>query len=74
MALMEGRPREQFHSVIAAVTDVLASALGCDRKTIRILVASGDPDGWGVGGVPASVLRAAEIADRPRVAKKGVSG
>ena len=64
MVLMGGRPKEQFHALIAVVTDILADVLGCDRKKIRIHISSGDPDGWGVGGIPASIVQAVEIAAR----------
>ena len=48
----------------AAVTECVAAATGCDASKIRIHIARGDPNRWGIGGVPASVLRAAEIAAR----------
>ena len=64
MALMQGRPKERLHTIIAAATDVLARALVCDRKRIRVQTASGDPDGWGVGGTPARLVHGAEIAAR----------
>ncbi|RBP13988.1 4-oxalocrotonate tautomerase family enzyme [Roseiarcus fermentans] len=66
MVLMDGRPKEQFQAMIAAVTESVAAATGCDASKIRVHIARGDPEGWGIGGVPASVLRAAEIADRAR--------
>ena len=69
MVLMEGRPKEQHHAMIAAVTDVVAEATGCDKSKIHIHIAPGNPDGWGIGGVPASLLRAAEIAARAQADK-----
>lgn len=68
MVLMQGRPKEQFHAIIAAVTEIVASATGCDARKIRVHIAVADPDGWGIGGVPASVVRATEIAARGRAA------
>ncbi len=66
MTLMEGRPKEQLHAIMAAVTAVVAEGAGCDPKKIRVHVASASPDGWSIGGVPASVSRAAELATRAR--------
>ena len=68
MVLMDGRPKAQLHAMIAAVTESVAAATGCDSSKIRIHIARADPDVWGIGGVPASVLRAAEIAARAQSA------
>ena len=66
MVLMDGRPKAQWHAIIATVTGAVAAGTGCDKAKIRIHIAPANPDGWGIGGVPASVLRAAEIAARAR--------
>lgn len=64
MALMVGRPLPQLHGIIAAVTDILVNVLGSDRERIRVHIADVDPEKWGIGGVPASVRRAAELEAR----------
>lgn len=64
MALMVGRPLPQLHAIIAAVTDILVKVLGSDRERIRVHIADVDPEKWGIGGVPASVRRAAELEAR----------
>jgi len=69
MVLMEGRPKEQAHAMIETISEILARVLGCDKQKIRIHIAGADPDRWGIGGVPASVLRAAEIAARAEAAR-----
>jgi len=69
MALMDGRPREQAHALIETVSEILARVLDCDKQKIRIHIAPADPDRWGIGGVPASALRAAEIAARAEAGK-----
>ena len=62
--MLRGRPLEQRHRLLGELTDLLTEVLGGDRSRIRGMVVEIDPDGWGIGGVPASVLRADEIAAR----------
>jgi 4-oxalocrotonate tautomerase family enzyme len=64
MALMEGRTTEQYHQVISEVTDAVANATGATKARIRVHIDSVKPDLWGIGGVPAAVVRAKEIAAR----------
>jgi 4-oxalocrotonate tautomerase family enzyme len=69
MVLMDGRPQEQITATIEAVTQIVARAIGCDPKKIRVHIALGHPDRWGIGGTPASILRASEIAARAKTAR-----
>lgn len=69
MVLLEGRPREQHHALIAEITEVVARVLGTRRERIRMHIAESRTDCWGIGGVPASVARAEEI--RARAAQGG---
>ena len=62
--MLRGRPVEQRHRLLGDLTDLLVEVLAVDRSLVRGLVTEVDPDGWGIGGVPASVARQAEIADR----------
>ncbi len=71
VSLLKGRPIAQHRALIAALTDVLAEGLGIDRSRIRVLVAELSPESWGIGGVPASEVRAAEIRARAAAAEKG---
>jgi len=64
MVLMEGRPKEQHHRIIGAITEILHRNLGTEKARIRVHIANAQPDGWGIGGTPASVARAAELAAR----------
>jgi 4-oxalocrotonate tautomerase family enzyme len=64
MVLLEGRPREQHHALIADVTEVVARVLGARRERIRVHIAESRTDCWGIGGVPASIARAQEISAR----------
>jgi len=64
MVLMKGRPREQFTAIMDAVTAIVARHARCDPQRIRIHIVEGNPDNWAIGGVPASLARAAELASR----------
>lgn len=61
---MKGRPATQRHRVLREFTDLLGEIFAIDPETVRGQVLDIDPDNWGVGGVPASVKRAAELAAR----------
>lgn len=64
LALLQGRPLAQHHALIAEITEILVRVLGAERERIRVHSSDVDPDKWGIGGQPASVRRAAEIAAR----------
>jgi 4-oxalocrotonate tautomerase family enzyme len=68
MVLMEGRPKEQLHAIIAELSEITARVLGCNKEVIRVHIASAQPDGWGIGGVPASIRRAEELRARAQAA------
>jgi len=62
--VLAGRPQRQRDALLAAFTRLLAETLELDPAIIRgacITVAAED---WGIGGQPASAIRAAEIAAR----------
>jgi 4-oxalocrotonate tautomerase family enzyme len=64
LALLQGRPLAQHHALIGEITEILVRVLGSQRDRIRVHSSDADPDKWGIGGQPASVRRAAEIAAR----------
>ena len=64
MVLMEGRSTEQHHALIREVTADVARILGTEQQRIRMHISETKPDLWGIGGVPAAVVRAAEIKAR----------
>jgi len=66
LVMMEGRPQSQAEAAIRELTDVVARHLGSSRDRIRVEIQSVRPDRWGIGGEPASVLRAAELEARRR--------
>lgn len=71
MTLMEGRPVEMLYRVMTEMSTVTARVLGGDPKRIRVQIDHVTPDRWAIGGVPASVARAGELAARQAAATKG---
>jgi len=64
MVLLEGRSAAQHHRLIAELAAITARLLDVDQERIRMQIDQVQADRWGIGGVPASVRRAAEIAAR----------
>ena len=62
--VLEGRPVEQRHRLLAELTDLLVDVLGATRSRVRGRIIQVPPDDWAVGGVPASGARRDEIAAR----------
>ncbi len=69
MVLLEGRSKEQHHALIREVTGLVARILGTNETRIRLHIAETKPDLWGIGGVPASIKREAEVRARAEAAK-----
>lgn len=64
MVLLQGRAVEQHHRLIRELTDAVARVLEMKPDRIRMQIDEVHPDRWGIGGVPASIKRAAEVAAR----------
>lgn len=64
MVLMQGRPAQQYHRIIAELTAITERLLNIDGSKVRVYIADAHPDRWGIGGVPASVKRAKELETR----------
>lgn len=62
--LLEGRPAEQQEAVLSVIADLLAMHLSIDINKIRGLCHMVPPSRWAIGGMPASAIRAIEIAQR----------
>ncbi|MEZ5841717.1 MAG: tautomerase family protein [Hyphomicrobiales bacterium] len=69
VSLLKGRPVAQHQALIAELTALLSEKLAIARPRIRVLVTELSPESWGIGGTPASEVRAAEI--RARAAESG---
>ena len=66
--VLEGRPVEERHRLMAGFTDLLVDILGVRRDLVRGSCRRVEPQDWSIGGTPASVLRASEIAAREEAA------
>lgn len=62
--VLAGRSVEQRQELLAALTDVVVKTLGVGRAGVRGQIIEVLPENWGIGGTPASGLRAVEIAER----------
>lgn len=65
-AVLTGRPPEQRRALLAELTALVAEVLGVAPAVVRGHVVQVDPEDWGIGGVPAADVRAAEIRARER--------
>jgi 4-oxalocrotonate tautomerase family enzyme len=70
MVLMP-RTREQYQRLIVELTAITGRVLDVDATRVRIQIDETHPERWGIGGQPASVLRAAEIAARAQATPAG---
>jgi phenylpyruvate tautomerase PptA (4-oxalocrotonate tautomerase family) len=64
--VLEGRPVEQRHRLLAEFTDLIVEVLGVTRSRVRGRIVQVPPDDWAIGGVPSSAARREEIAARRR--------
>lgn len=68
--VLEGRPLEERHRLMAGFTDLLVDILGVSRDLVRGSCRRIGPEDWSIGGTPASHLRQAEIEARRLAASK----
>ncbi|MFC5062620.1 tautomerase family protein [Actinomycetospora atypica] len=64
VAVLEGRPVEQRHRLLAEITDVVCDVLGATRSRVQGRVAQVPRDDWAVGGVPVPAGRRPEVVAR----------
>jgi 4-oxalocrotonate tautomerase family enzyme len=62
--MMEGRTRETLEKLMADVSVLVAAILAIPVESTRVMLREFPPTHWAIGGVPASVARAAEVAAR----------
>jgi 4-oxalocrotonate tautomerase len=62
--IMEGRPPEQIRALHERVAAVVAEILQTPIERVRTYVTQFPPQAWGIGGIPADVARANEVAAR----------
>lgn len=61
---LAGRSSEQLVALTTGFTDLIEKHLECERALIRGMVTEILPDHWSIGGKPASLARATEVASR----------
>jgi len=66
--LMEGRPPEVIEALHARVAQLVAEIVDTPIERVRTYITQFPPEGWGIGGVPASVARREEVEARARAA------
>jgi 4-oxalocrotonate tautomerase family enzyme len=64
ISLMAGRPPELLRTLMADMSALVASILAIPVAQTRVFLTEIPPAHWGIGGVPASEVRGAEIAAR----------
>lgn len=62
--LLEGRPARQREAVLKGIADLLAKHLNEDISSVRGICHMVPPEHWAIAGIPASGVRADEIAER----------
>ena len=66
--IMEGRPPEKIRELHSRVAALVAEILDTPIERVRTYITQFPPEGWGIGGVPADVARADEVAARREAA------
>lgn len=62
--VLQGRPLEERQRLLSGFTELLVDILGARKGSVRGGCWPIPPEDWAIGGVPASVARAAEVAAR----------
>jgi len=70
LVLLADRPMSQVHDAIREVSATVARVLGGDPDRVRVEVQPVEAARWGIGGVPATIKRAADLAARKRAANE----
>ena len=68
--IMEGRPPEKIRELHSRVAALVAEILDTPIERVRTDIPQSPPEGWGIGGVPADVSRADEVAARRAAAER----
>lgn len=66
--VLEGRPLNERHDLLTGFTNLIVDCLGVERSRVRGGCWPISPEDWAIGGTPASVARAAEVAARAATA------
>ncbi|WP_028311566.1 tautomerase family protein [Derxia gummosa] len=71
--MMAERPADQRRRALAVMTDLVVEVLGVERNRVRGSINRVAAEDWAIGGVPASVIRAAEVEQRKAASGAGVA-
>ena len=71
--IMEGRPPEMIRELHQRLAALVAEVLDTPIERVRTYITQFPPEAWGIGGVPADVSRAEDVAARRAAADRGVS-
>jgi 4-oxalocrotonate tautomerase len=66
--IMEGRPPEMIEELHRKLAELVAETLDTPIDRVRTYITQFPPEAWGIGGVPASVVRRADIEARAAAA------
>ena len=62
--IMEGRPPELIRELHERLAALVAEVLDTPIERVRTYITQFPPHAWGIGGVPADVARAEDVAAR----------
>lgn len=66
--IMEGRPPEMIRELHQRVAQLVAEVLETPVERVRTYITQFPPHAWGIGGVPADISRADDVAARRQAA------
>jgi 4-oxalocrotonate tautomerase len=66
--IMEGRPPEMIEELHRKLAELVAETLDTPIDRVRTYITQFPPEAWGIAGVPASVVRRADIEARAAAA------
>ena len=72
--IMEGRPPEMIEELHRKLAELVAETLDTPIERVRTYITQFPPEAWGIGGVPASEVRRAEVEARAAAAAERAAG
>ena len=66
--IMEGRPPEMIRELHERLAALVSEVLDTPIDRVRTYITQFPPHAWGIGGVPADVARAEDVAARKAAA------
>jgi 4-oxalocrotonate tautomerase len=67
--MMEGRPPEMIRELHERLAALVSEVLDTPIDRVRTYITQFPPHAWGIGGVPADVARAEDVAARKAAAE-----